>query len=84
MLIADLDGASIPHPGPAITVSEAQAVCDYLTSGHHTGPDTFTWIQHTHPNFTDGQTGGFAGASIGIYCPHFGYLLDPNNQQATS
>lgn len=84
VLLADLDGVGIPHPGPALTVSEAQAVCYYLHNGHHTGPDLFTWLGRTHPNYVDGQAGGLAGASIGIYCPQYAYLLDSANRTATS
>jgi hypothetical protein len=36
VLMADLDQGGIPHSTPSVTAGEAQDVCSYLASGHHT------------------------------------------------
>jgi hypothetical protein len=84
VLVATFDHAGIPYSNPVAAAIDADRVCRYLSSGHHTGSELLGWVHWTHPAFTNDQVGGFAGASVGIYCLQYAYLFDPTDVGATS
>lgn len=84
VLAAILNHSAIPYNSPIAAAIDAQSVCDWLGHGHYDGGDLFGRIQRTHPNFTDDQVAQFAGASLGVYCRQYGYLLNQTGGDATS
>ncbi|WP_372509949.1 DUF732 domain-containing protein [Mycobacterium mantenii] len=83
-LVAIFDRDGIPYGSPTAASADADSVCEYLDSGHRSFADLVAWIRRARPSLMSDQVGGFAGASIGVYCPRYGYLIDSTNEGATS
>ncbi len=71
---------------PQFVAGQSIAVCTYLKSAHRRSSELEAWVSETHPAWSSDQAAGFVGASLGVYCPQYGYLIDDANlgDQATS
>jgi hypothetical protein len=79
------DHFGIPYADPPAAAIDAQSVCGYLKSGHRRAIDVIMWAQQTHPDLRDVPPAiNFVTASIGTYCPQYGYLIAQPNSDATS
>jgi hypothetical protein len=84
VLLASLDHAGVPYSSPRAAVIDADSLCEYLKTGHHTFADLVAWAQKTHPLLSGDQPASFTGAAVGTYCRQYGFLIDPANDGATS
>lgn len=79
------DHFGIPYANPPAAAIDAQSVCGYLKSGHRRAIDLIMWAQQTHPDLRDVPPAiNFVTASIGTYCPQYGYLIAQPSSDATS